>query len=81
MTGEVTVAAGSTTTVRVTVPAGASWAWVLLEPDPSGGPLYAVRRTSEASASGDLVTTAPVSPLRPVADIPAAVYQVGADTR
>ena len=26
-----------------------------------------------------LVTTAPVRPLRPVAEIPAAVYQVGAD--
>ena len=80
VTGEVTVAAGSTTTVRVTVPAGASWAWVLLEPDPFAGAVYAVRRSSEANASGDLVTTAPVRPLRPVAEIPAAVYQVGADT-
>lgn len=76
---EVTVPAGTSVTVPVPVPTGSSWAWVLLEPEPGGGPVHVVRRSSVANSAGEMVTTAPVAPLRPVADIPSAVFQVGGD--
>lgn len=76
-TRQITVAAGTTTAVGVTIPTGAAWAWVLLEPDPGSGPVHALRRSSERGTRGALVTTAPVLALRPIAQIPTAVFQVG----
>lgn len=73
----VEVAAGETLTVGVPVPATARFAWAVLTPDPSGGTLHAVRRSSENGVRGPLVTTAPVIPLTPVVDIPAALFGVG----
>jgi hypothetical protein len=78
---EVAVPAGTSVTVGVTVPAGSSWAWVLLEPDPSAGKVHVVRRSSVANSAGEMVTTAAVRPLSPIADIPSAVFQVGGDRR
>ncbi|HET8971467.1 MAG TPA: DUF5719 family protein [Candidatus Nanopelagicales bacterium] len=79
VTTEVSVVAGAVRVVPVVVPAGSAWAWVQVEPDPAAGPVHMVRRSSEPGTRGQLVTTTPVLPLRPVADIPAAVYRLGAD--
>lgn len=78
VTRELAVASGTTLRATVTVPSGASSAWVLLEPVAGSGPVHAVRRVAESGTRGVLVTTAPVLPLTPRVDIPTALFRVAA---
>jgi hypothetical protein len=71
------VPGGTSITLAIPAPVAPSWFWVTLEPAPGSGPVYAGRQTSEAAIDGALVTSTPVLQLRPVAQIPAAVPEVG----
>ena len=78
VTRELAVASGTTLRATVTVPSGASSAWVLLEPVAGSGPVHAVRRVAESGTRGVLVTTAPVLPLTPRVAIPTALFRAAA---
>ena len=71
------VPGGTSRSFLLPTPVAPSWFWVTLEPAPGSGPVYASRQTSQAAVDGTMVTSTPVQQLRPVAQIPTAVPQVG----